>query len=102
ELPGTPVLTPTTVTRIHSVSPQAASAGLEALRAAGVLDTASIGKGRRAYVSTDLLNLISVAERRLASTRFDTRLSPPNRPVPARPTDPGSRCGPHRSGELSS
>src|SRR5699024_10452903 len=77
ELPGTPVLTPTTVTRIHSVSPQAASAGLEALRAAGVLDTASIGEGRRAYVSTDLLNLISVAQRRLATSSLHTRLPPP-------------------------
>lgn len=84
ELPGTPVLTPATVTRIHSVSSQAAQAALDALHGAGVLETASIGRGRRAFLSTDLLNLISVAERRLASTQFDTRLSPPNRPVPAR------------------
>ena len=33
----------------------------------------------------DLLDLVTVAERRLASTRFDTRESPPVRPVPARP-----------------
>lgn len=85
ELPGTPVLTPATVARIHGVSPQAAHTALETLREADVLETASIGRGKRAFLSTDLLNLISVAERRLASTRFDTRLSPPNRQVPARP-----------------
>ncbi|MGO1899304.1 MAG: Fic family protein [Brevibacterium yomogidense] len=85
ELPGTPVLTPVTVARIHGVSPQAAHTALETLREAHVLETASIGRGKRAFLSPDLLNLISVAERRLASTQFDTRLSPPNRPVPARP-----------------
>ena len=85
DLPGTPVLTSATVARIHDVSPQAAATALESLRSAGILDTAPIGKGRRAYVSADLLHLISTAERTLASTRFDTRLSPPNRPVPMRP-----------------
>ncbi|SLM89237.1 Fic family protein [Brevibacterium yomogidense] len=86
ELPGTPVLTPAAVTRIHDVSSQAAHTALDTLHAAGILETASIGRGRRAYLSSDLLNLISVAERKLASTRFDTRLSPPNRPAPARPS----------------
>lgn len=56
-LPGTPVLTPATVTRIHGVSSQAGGVALETLRSAGVLETASIGKGRRAYVSADAINV---------------------------------------------
>ena len=80
-LPGTPVLTQATVARIHDVSQQAAHKALETLREAGVLETASIRRGLRAYVSPDLLSLITSAERTLASTRFDTRLSAPNRPV---------------------
>jgi ribosomal protein S25 len=81
DLPGTPVLTPVTVVRIHGVSQQAAHKALETLREAGVLDTASIGRGRRVYMSPDALSLITLAERMPASTRFDTRLSAPNRPV---------------------
>lgn len=81
DLPGTPVLTAATVERIHGISQQAASKALETLREAGILSTASIGSGRRAYLSTDVLTLVTTAERALPSTRFDTRLSAPNRPV---------------------
>lgn len=80
-LPGTPALTTATVSRIHGVSQQAALKALETLREAGILETASIGRGRRAYLSNELLDLVTTAERELASTQFDTLPSVPNRPV---------------------
>lgn len=84
-LPGAPVLTIATASRIYGVSRTAASRGLETLRAAGILTTESIGAGRRAYTARAVLDTITWAERRLASTRFDTRISAPTRAVPAGP-----------------
>ena len=84
-LPGAPVLTIATASRIYGVSRTASSRGLETLRAAGILTTESIGAGRRAYTARAVLDTITWAERRLASTRFDTRVSAPVRAVPARP-----------------
>jgi len=84
-LPGAPVLTIATASRIYGVSRTAASRGLETLRAAGILTTESIGAGRRAYTARAVLDTITWAERRLASTRFDTRICAPARAVPARP-----------------
>ena len=84
-LPGAPVLTIATASRIYGVSRTAASRGLETLRAAGILTTESIGAGRRAYTARAVLDTITWAERRLASTRFDTRICAPARAVPAGP-----------------
>ena len=84
-LPGAPVLTIATASRIYGVSRTAASRGLETLRAAGILTTESIGAGRRAYTARAVLDTITWVERRLASTRFDTRICAPARAVPARP-----------------
>ena len=84
-LPGAPVLTIATASRIYGVSRTASSRGLETLRAAGILTTESIGAGRRAYTARAVLDTITWAERRLASTRFDTRICAPARAVPARP-----------------
>ena len=84
-LPGAPVLTIATASRIYGVSRTAASRGLETLRAAGILTTESIGAGRRAYTARAVLDTITWVERRLASTRFDTRVCAPARVVPAGP-----------------
>lgn len=84
-LTAAPVLTTSTVAELFGVSSKAAFTALEELRAADILSTRSIGRGARAYLADDLLDLITVAERRLASTRFDTLQSPPIRVVPARP-----------------
>ncbi|MFD3684315.1 Fic family protein [Nocardiopsis sp. NPDC058631] len=84
-LPEAPVVTATTLSRILGVSFPAASAALDELRQAGILQTKSIERGATAYLARDVLDLITMAERTLASTRFDTRASTPNRPVPARP-----------------
>ncbi|AXE37739.1 Fic family protein [Acidipropionibacterium virtanenii] len=85
DLPGTPVLTAATVERIHGVSAMAAGRALGELEEAGILKSGSAGRRRRAYWAPDVLDLITATERRLASTRFDTRASSPNRQVPARP-----------------
>ncbi len=84
-LASAPVLTAKTTAALFDVSLKAASTALDELAAADILSTRSIGRGARAFVADDLLDLITVAERRLASTRFDTRESAPVRPVPARP-----------------
>ncbi|GAB3707461.1 Fic family protein [Mariniluteicoccus flavus] len=85
DLPSTPVLTATTVRRIHGVSAVAAGRALIELQEAGILDSRSAGRGIRAYAATDVLDLVTVAERQLASTKFDTRARLPGRPVPAAP-----------------
>lgn len=85
DLPATPVLTPATVQRIHGVSHVAANKALDELADAGILNTRNIAPGRRAFVADDVLDLITWAERRLASTRFDTRQVQPHPGVAAAP-----------------
>ena len=87
QLPEAPVVTATTLAKIFNVSFPAASAALEELRHAGILTTKSIERGAKAYIAREVLDLITMSERALASTRFDTRVSAPNRGVPARPQD---------------
>lgn len=84
DLPATPVLTSATVQRIHKVSHVAADRALAELVSADILHMHE-RRGVRYYQARDVLNLVTVTERRLASTKFDTRTSPPSRPVPARP-----------------
>lgn len=81
-LPGTPVLTTTTVTRVHGVTMTAAQNALTQLTEYGILETISIGRAQRAYVSLDVLDLLTRSERAMASRDFDTASSPPLRPVP--------------------
>lgn len=84
-LPGTPVLTTSTVTRMHGVTTTAAQNALARLAEYGILDPISIGRAQRAYVSLDVLDLITHSERAMASRDFDTASSPPVRAAPARP-----------------
>lgn len=79
------MLTATTLARILGVSFPAAHAGLDELAQAGILTTKAIERGTQAYLARDVLDLITHSERALASTQFDTRISPSNREVPARP-----------------
>lgn len=83
--PAAPVLTSRTVQRMLDVSPKAGLDALDELRQAEVLTTRGIARGATAYLADELLDPITYAERRMASTKFDTRVSPPNPPVPARP-----------------
>ncbi len=87
QLPEAPVVTATTLARILDVSFPAASAALDELRQAGIVQTKSIERGATAYLAREVLDLISLTERALAGTKFDTRASAPNRPVPARPRE---------------
>ena len=85
QLPATPVLTAATVASIHDVSEVAAMRALDELCSAGILETKSIGDARRAFVCPGVLDTITWAERRLASTTFDTRASAPLNGTPAAP-----------------
>lgn len=85
QLPEAPVTTAATLARILGVSVQASKAALDELHDAGILRTKSIERGATAFICREVLDLITITERALASTKFDTRASAPNRPVPARP-----------------
>lgn len=86
-LPETPILTTRTVQRLLDISFPPARAGLEELADAGVLTRRSVEKNTTGYAAVEVFRLLGHAERQLASTRWDTRLAPPNRPVPAAPPD---------------
>jgi hypothetical protein len=82
-LPGAPVMTTRTVQRILGVSFPAARDALEELANASILARKNVDRGTTGYLAHDVLDLVGVTERRLASTQFDTRVGPPIRPVPA-------------------
>ena len=79
DLPGVPVLTPRTMQQMYDVSTSAARTALEDLAAAGILTERSAGPGVRVHMADDVLELVTWAERRLASTEFDTPSAPPAR-----------------------
>src|SRR5699024_2747954 len=79
---ATRVLTTAIVTRVHGVTATAAQSALTQLTEYGVLETISIGRARRAYVSLDVLDLITRSERAMASRVFDTAIPPPMSAVP--------------------
>lgn len=84
--PATPVLTSRTVQSMHDVSKPSDARALDELVAARILQARSGGPHRRRlYVARTVLDLVTVSERRLASTRFDTRVSSPVRNVPRLP-----------------
>ena len=84
DLPSTPVLTTASASRIYEVTTQAANQGLHMLEGAGILSATS-RKGQAIYFAPRVLDLVDLSVRRLASTRFDTRISAPGRGVPAGP-----------------
>ncbi|WP_221739773.1 Fic family protein [Arachnia propionica] len=85
-LPGTPVLTIATAQQLYDISDKSAASALRELTAAGILTETGRQRGRSWFAAADVLDLVTVTERRLASTRFDTVASAPHRPVPARPS----------------
>lgn len=89
-LSNLPVLTAKTAEREYGVSSTAANRALEDLADAGILSSRSVGKkGNRGYLAHELLDILTLTDRRLASTQFDTKASAPIRPAPHIP--PGSR-----------
>ena len=85
QLPEAPVVTATTLARILDVSFPAASAALDELRQAGIVTTRTIERGATAYMAREVLDIVTLSERALASTQFDTRVAQPNRSAPAAP-----------------
>jgi predicted DNA-binding transcriptional regulator len=84
-LPEVPVTTVQSTQRLLAISAPAARSALEELSAAGILSRKSVDRGTIAYLARDVFDLLTTTERRLASTRWDTRESSPRRPSPARP-----------------
>jgi Fic family protein len=79
-----PVMTTGTVMRLFDTSRPASGAALEELASAGVLAKRRLDGRTSAYLAVDVFDLINFAERRLASTRWDTSASQPSRPTPYR------------------
>ncbi|MEV5495316.1 Fic family protein [Nonomuraea fuscirosea] len=84
-LPAAPLLTARTVQCLLSVTHPAARQALEELAGAGILHPKQVERNTRGYLAREVFDLLTLTERRLASTRWDTRESPPGRIVPARP-----------------
>jgi Fic family protein len=84
-LPEAPIVTTTTVHRLLDVSLPAAYNAVEELANAGIVTRKSLGGGTTGYLARDVFDLLTFTERRLASTRWDTRERRPSRPVPALP-----------------
>lgn len=84
-LAGTPVLTVKTASQIYGLSVQNASEALTQLADAGIFSTRSIARGTTAFIANEVLDLVTLSERQLASTQFDTRVSKPVRQVPELP-----------------
>lgn len=85
QLPEAPVVTATTLANILGVSHPSANGALDELKQAGILSTKSIERGATAYIAREILELVTLSERALASTQFDTLAASPSRPAPARP-----------------
>jgi Fic family protein len=84
-LPEAPVVTVNTARKMLDISGPAAYRAVEELADSGVLARKKLDRGTVGYLARDVFDLLTFAERRLASTRWDTRKSPPSRPAPAIP-----------------
>jgi Fic family protein len=84
-LPEVPVVTARSAQRLLDVSFPAARQALEDLAEAGILQREQVDRGTTCYLARSVFDLLTFAERRLASTRWDTRESGPRRAVPAKP-----------------
>lgn len=66
-----------------NVSAPSAYNAVEELAEAGIVSRRRLDRGTTGYFAGEVFELLTFAERRLASTRWDTRESPPSRPAPA-------------------
>lgn len=85
-LPRTPMLTQRIAEHLTGASAPAVRKALQQLSAAGITHRLAVGRGIRGHIARDLLDIVAHAERRMASTRFDTQVSAPARPAPASPS----------------
>lgn len=87
-LPEVPLVTARTVQRLLHVSFPAARKALDELVAARILHQKRVDRGTDGYLAAEVFDLITISERRLASTRWDPGRARPARPVPALPVGP--------------
>jgi Fic family protein len=71
QLPGVPIVTARATQSLLGISFVSASNALEELAGAGVVQVKEVERGTRAYLATDVLDLINGAERRLTYTKWD-------------------------------
>ena len=64
---------------------QSMQGALSSARQAGIVTTRTIERGATAYMAREVLDIVTLSERALASTQFDTRVAQPNRSAPAAP-----------------
>lgn len=84
-LPGVPLLTVESATRLIDRSDVAVGAAINRLAETGILMQRNIGRQRyRIFEAPDVLDLFTSLERALASPAGDTAIEPPARPVPRR------------------
>lgn len=83
-LPGAPLITLPSATRLTSRTPPAVNNALAKLLEAGILKQITIGRRNRSFEAPELLDAFNDLERQLASPGADTYSSPPVRRVPAR------------------
>ena len=84
-LPALPVFSVTTAAAHIGRSFPVTAEAVERLRAANVVKQVTLGRRNRAFEAVGLFEAFTGFERVLASPDADTHLSPPARPVPARP-----------------
>jgi Fic family protein len=87
-LPEAPLVTARTVQRLLGTSHPAARHAAEELADAGILVRKQVEQNTTGYLARDVFDLLTLTERRLGSTRWDTQESPPGRAVPAAPARP--------------
>ncbi|HHX83947.1 MAG TPA: Fic family protein [Actinomycetales bacterium] len=77
-LPEHPVLTTKVAADVYGTTETSARRALELLAGSGVVERKTIGTRTSGYLARDVLDLVAFAERRLASTRLDTREARPS------------------------
>jgi Fic family protein len=83
-LPGAPVLTVTSASKLIGRTYQATNEAIDRLCAVGVLSQVKVGRRNRAFEAKDVIDAFADLERELASPEGDTRTSEPSRVVPSR------------------
>lgn len=71
QLPGVPIVTARAAQSLLGISFVSASSALEELAGAGIVQVKEVERGARAYLGTDVLDLINGAERRLTYTKWE-------------------------------
>jgi Fic family protein len=84
-LPAMPLLTVSGAAKALGRTFPAVNRSIEELVAANILTPVKAGQRNRVFEARELIDAFTALERQLASAESDTRVSPPTRPVPARP-----------------